>query len=158
MRQRELAKICHVSQQAIVQWENGKKYPQLDRLEEIANALDIPVEALLCENNNNRKYKIPIDQTEWLKSEIASLEVKCKNPDCSYSNQVNLAISKALLEGESTCSGGPGQYIIHLIVNEFEYNVWKALKLLNPEYDVYQFADYIQKASLQKIRKSMINP
>lgn len=155
MRQKDLAKACHVSQQTIVHWEKGKKYPQADRLKEISNALDISVETLLCNNDDNMKYWIPIDQTEWLKSEIASLEEKCKSPDCSYFDHVSLALSKATLEGDSPYTGEPGKYILHLIVNEFEYNVWKALKSLDPDYDVNQFAELVQKAALRKIKDSL---
>lgn len=41
--QRELANILNVSQNAVYNWENGKREPSIDMIEKIAQALDVKI-------------------------------------------------------------------------------------------------------------------
>lgn len=56
LSQKDLAEACHVTQQAISEWEKGEIYPQMDRLNEIADALEIPIEALIYEDGEQLNY------------------------------------------------------------------------------------------------------
>ena len=57
MSQRELAKRMNVSQPAINDWENNKKYPCLDRLYDIARALGVDAEELI------KSHESSVDRT-----------------------------------------------------------------------------------------------
>lgn len=47
LTQRQLAKMINVSQPIICEWETNQKYPLLDKVYDVAKALDIEVEELL---------------------------------------------------------------------------------------------------------------
>lgn len=47
LSQQELADKLGVVQSAVNQWEHGKRYPRLDKLEYIAKALNITTERLI---------------------------------------------------------------------------------------------------------------
>ncbi len=47
MSQRQLAKLMNVSQPAVNDWENNKKYPCIDKIYDAARVLDVSVEDLV---------------------------------------------------------------------------------------------------------------
>jgi len=46
LSQQELADAINVGQNTVCRWENGERYPRLDKVYDIANALNVPVSAL----------------------------------------------------------------------------------------------------------------
>lgn len=56
LTQKELAEILNVSQNAIYNWENGKREPSLKMIENIANALNVSIETLIGLDMLGKKF------------------------------------------------------------------------------------------------------
>lgn len=153
LSQQQFADKVHVTQQAVNRWETGRSYPQSDRIQEIAHVFDKPIEAVMLENGNDLAFTIPIDRTQELKENIERLRAKCSSPDCTYKDKVDLIFSEALLESNSETSGGSGQYIIHVMLNEYEYNLWKAIRNYCPDYSLNDFLTLKDRAWCYKYRQ-----
>ncbi len=57
LKQKELANLLHVSQQAIAKWETGKSEPNIATIKDIATILKCNVEDLIDENDNSQLDK-----------------------------------------------------------------------------------------------------
>ena len=77
LSQSDLADKMFVTQQAVQKWENDKTVPQMDKLKEIAAALNTSPEMLLYDDTKVKPY-IKHDVTEKWKSELADLKQKEK--------------------------------------------------------------------------------
>lgn len=53
MSQRQLAQLMNVSQPAVNDWENNKKYPCVDKVYDAARVLGVTVEDLLLNHENS---------------------------------------------------------------------------------------------------------
>lgn len=152
LSQQQFADKVHVTQQAVNRWETGQSYPQSDRIQEIAHVFGVPIEAVMLENGNDLAFAIPIDRTQEVKENIERLRKKCSSPDYTYRDKVDLILSEALLENNSEASGGPGQYIVHVMLNEYEYNLWKAIRNYCPDYFLHDFLTLKDRAWCYKYR------
>lgn len=47
LTQKELANLLNVSQNAIYNWENGKRQPKIEQIQKIANVLEVQINELL---------------------------------------------------------------------------------------------------------------
>lgn len=56
--QKELATALNVSQNAVFNWENGKREPNLDTIEKIAEALQVPITKLIGIDNLDTKFSL----------------------------------------------------------------------------------------------------
>lgn len=54
--QKKLADALNVSQNAIFNWENGKREPSLEMMKNIANVLEVPMETLIGLNTLGEKF------------------------------------------------------------------------------------------------------
>lgn len=83
--QKELADFLHISYQAVSKWELGKSLPTVEMLYEISNLLNVPVDALLNEDewkNRSISYQdsgLNSEKLHALKREIMKLNSKDEN-------------------------------------------------------------------------------
>ena len=76
LTQKELGDLLFATQQTVSDWENGKKFPQADRMHDIADALMCPVSWLLQDEEDEYpdfdgdRYSICIDYTDAAKSKV----------------------------------------------------------------------------------------
>lgn len=52
MSQEELANLLNVSRQAVQKWESGASKPEIDKLVQISNLLDVSLDFLLKDKDN----------------------------------------------------------------------------------------------------------
>lgn len=52
MSQEELANLLNVSRQAVQKWESGASKPEIDKLVQISNLLDVSLDFLLKDKNS----------------------------------------------------------------------------------------------------------
>ena len=119
MTQTDLAEKLFVSQQAIDYWEQEKTLPQADRLYEIAEALEVPVECLFYDDTKPVE-KIEIDYTKEYKLNIQLLEKIVKEEDDAVFKKA-LEFAKSRLEKQ-------GKMVETLMLTEkemMEYREWK---------------------------------
>ena len=81
LTQKQLAEKIHVTRQVISQWETGATFPPVDRLVEMAEAFNCPVEDIVCDKRK-RDFSLLIDFTEARKTIIVKLkEYKTDNEE-----------------------------------------------------------------------------
>lgn len=152
--QQQLANEVHVTQQAVNRWETGAALPQSDRLREIAQAFTVPVEAIMFENGSNRKFLVPLDCTSELGNHIRELQTRCASSNCTYKDKVDLIFSQSIYKRHKRESG---RYIIHVLMNEYEFRLWSAIRYYSPDYPMNDFLTLIEKESVRKCRKNNNN-
>ena len=156
--QNMLANNLCISQQAVNKWENGTSIPQMDRLEELSNILHTPVDAILYDNEDTC-YQIPINRTTELQQHIDFLKDKLNKTVYAsdterYHDIIDLKFSEIALYENSPNTGKSGEYIIHLQVTEYEYNVFQAIKQIYPSYNADDFHKLISDGAMERIRKT----
>ena len=97
LKQYELAEKLNVTQPTITQWENGKRFPQSDRLVEIADVLRCSVEDLVETDYGLADYCLKVDYTEEYEQSISRLEqVIKKDPDPVWVTALEVARKRLL--------------------------------------------------------------
>lgn len=72
MKQQELAEALNVSQQSISRYENGKHYPDLPALIEIADYFDVPLDYLV----GARGLRVPFQSFTSIRRWHTSLRIR----------------------------------------------------------------------------------
>lgn len=68
LTQLELANLIHTSDKAISRWENGKNYPDIEMLEEIADILDVSISELIaCKKIESESEAVKISEQAFVK-------------------------------------------------------------------------------------------
>ncbi len=112
MSQSELAKKVFVSQQTVWQWENGKAFPQMDRLSAIASSLNTSSLSLL-HDNIEKKNTITINYRKELQQNIQDFALS--------PHEYQICIEEAKKE---------------LRLSDMEFEIYKAWRQTKRESDV----------------------
>lgn len=136
MTQADLADRLYVTQQTVAKWESGSSFPQLDRLQEIADVLDCTKEQLLFDESDLTE-EIALNCTESLKAHIAELEQKKtpEDPIEAMHDYFDLHFSRISLSRNSRNTGPAGEYKLHVHMTPEEKRIlgkfknWRRLKL-----------------------------
>lgn len=110
--QSELAKKVFVSQQTVWQWENGKAFPQMDRLSAIASSLNTSSLSLL-HDNIEKKNTITINYRKELQQNIQDLALSPR--------EYQICIKEAKKE---------------LRLSDMEFEIYKAWRQTKQESDI----------------------
>ena len=148
LTQKELADSIHVSQQTVQQWEAGKTVPQTDRLPDISKALDAPLSSFVF-NSKELHHSIEVDITEQVKQEIAALEEKCNSEDHTHHDKALLAFDKLYYSAH----GGKCSY--QILLTESEYDAFKSMQKIDPDYGIDDFFDFLQRAKWKELAKKI---
>lgn len=93
MTQEELGKKCGIDGANIRKYENGKQNPKLETIKKIADALEVPVLALLGETIQNEKEMLPVDEQkkEYMARMVVNLLADMKCPYYEADDVLNVA-------------------------------------------------------------------
>lgn len=143
LTQMQLAEKVHVTQQAVQRWERGQ-LPQTDRLQEIADACRTTVGNILYDNENmdDERFWITVDIRKENEKYIENLERK--EHKTSADNML-LNLAKAMIKEDVGNT-------VHCTLTEYEYNVFREMRKINPEYTLDEHIRNIQKGAMEKIR------
>lgn len=132
MTQQQLAdKLC-VNRQSISQWEKGETFPQVDRIAEIAKALECSPLELICDND---VYNIsfPVDYTDKVKAVIDKLkEYKTEDEEEKIIQFLSVQIAEIEIQQKK-------KLIFELPISEFEKETLKLIE--NKGIDAFYFID-----------------
>ena len=131
MTQQELADKLNVTQQAVNKWESGSSVPQLDRIQEIADALNIPQSILTCDGTLSDMV-LHVDKDRIISEAIRELEaIQKAGFETKQNCEKAITIAKRELEHERE---------LHIQLRTDEAEAVKSLRLYNKnlsDEDVY---------------------
>jgi len=71
LSQIEMAKLLNVANTTVSQWETGKRQPDIDTLEQLANLLNCTTDYLLGRTDYKTAYSVPLaDFAEYLPADL----------------------------------------------------------------------------------------
>lgn len=73
MSQEELANLLNVSRQAVQKWESGASKPEIDKLVQISNLLDVSLDFLLKDKNSENDGDRATQNTAMIKDQQTNL-------------------------------------------------------------------------------------
>lgn len=127
--QSELAEKLYVTQQAVCKWESGQTYPQADKLLNLANFFDIPLQDLLYDDEAEPKPRYYIDQTDMIREDLERLQ---KKHTLSYAEKFRMVADEiALKHGRCGCS---------MSLTDQEYNEYLTIRKYYPNLSIDDFA------------------
>lgn len=86
LSQEKLAEIMNVSRQAVTKWEQGKSYPDINKLIELSNYFNISIDNLLKEKNNDCNLKKNITKIGEYKMDKKIIEFLCRAKRETYAS------------------------------------------------------------------------
>lgn len=137
--QSELAEGLYVTQQAVCKWESGQTYPQADKLLDLANFFDIPLQDLLYDETEQKpRY---VDQTDRIRKDLEHLQ---KKHTLSYAEKFRMIVDEIALE-HNRCG-------YSILLTDQEYNEYLTIKKYYPALSI---EDFVSGPLSQKIRCSI---
>ena len=135
--QQQFADSLFVAQQSAANWETGKTLPQIDRICDIADKYDVSVSQLVCDDDflHSEPVRVEIDDSASISDKINELERKRDTIGLSYGEQLELSFCR-----RKQMNGRMRHYIC---LTEFEYDAYKSLKQINPNYDIEDFYKFV---------------
>lgn len=147
--QKKLADALHVSQNAVFNWENGKREPALEMIEKIAIALGVDVTEILDwlpleqrKGKNMNKYEA-IRHAEKVNATLESIN----NGDSAASNENALFISENTLARLVKSSRVVVEYLFDSIEDEGEY--------IEIPLDTHQYIENLTTKQAGKVFKNI---
>lgn len=135
--QSELAEGLYVTQQAVYKWESGQTYPQADKLLDLANFFDIPLQDLLYDGTELKpRY---VDQTDRIREDLKHLK-----HTLSYAEKFRMIADEIALE-HNRCG-------YSMLLTDQEYNEYLTIRKYDPALSI---EDFVSGPLSQKIRRSI---
>ncbi len=93
MTQKTLGEKSGIAEPTIRRYESGKLHPKLETIRKIADALEVPVLALLGETIQNEKEMLPVDEQkkEYMARMVVNLLADMKCPYYEADDVLNVA-------------------------------------------------------------------
>lgn len=114
--QAELADKIFVTQQAVSNWENGKKCPQIDNIVSICQVCDCSLNEILCEQSK-WSHELTIDYTEAFLEALQKFDASDESAD--FKRWVHVITDKMLANKP---------LITKMCLTDFEYQTYLSLK------------------------------
>lgn len=141
LSQQRFADKLYVTQQSVAKWESNRNIFQADRLKDISENFDIPF-GLILHDNEVINHTIQVDITKDIEKLISDLSALKLANNLTYLEDFELSLIQNIFENKGH------KWTIHIRCSEYEYNLYKSIKYIYPNYSDEDFLKIIQNSQL----------